>query len=586
MVQNAEGTFFDMSDFNFTINVIENGFAFETETFTTSNCQGGPLSYNFVPVAIGDFAGPIALSVANVPPGATAVLSSTEALPGEPVTLTLTPGSATPAGTYTFSVTGVGAGFENSIQFAADVIANEPIPATPAIPENGAVGVDVNTTLSWTANAGPTETYSLEVATDAAFTNVVFAASGLSANETFVSGLESATQYFWRLHNTSACGASQPGEAFSFTTFVCTATAATGEAQNIPTGIESAAVSAISITQEGTVGAVKVKDVQGVHPNISDLLFRLRSPMGTVVDLASGYCGLAVTLFGNQTIAVSNPPSVAGTYAASLPAGFGPGIGAQGLSGIAVLANDGGAADQLCDPAINAAALNGKIALAFRGGCNFVTKVLNAQNAGAIAAIIINNQGTGVINMGGTSNQINIPAVMIGQADGQALLAAIGANAANFNLSFDDWAPGAAVTCPATTGNTYQPAGALSTLVGEEAAGDWLLEVVNLSGQTQGTLQGWSLELCYQSVLSTTQAAALPQVKAWPNPTGSDLHIGAGLPISLIEVSDPAGRVVLRKSAFGESRTLLPMAALGNGLYLVTLRGDGWSRTLRVVKAE
>ncbi len=71
-----------------------------------------------------------------------------------------------------------------------------------------------------------------------------------------------------------------------------------------------------------------------------------------------------------------------------------------------------------CVAAFNANELKGKIAYIIRGGCDFVVKVKNAQKAGAIAAIVMNNVAGSPITMGGTDNSITIPAVMISQDDG------------------------------------------------------------------------------------------------------------------------------------------------------------------------
>lgn len=64
--------------------------------------------------------------------------------------------------------------------------------------------------------------------------------------------------------------------------------------------------------------------------------------------------------------------------------------------------------------------LNGTIALIQRGTCNFVDKVLNAQNAGAVGVILYQASGQATITPGGLSGTM-IPAVLIGQADGQDL---------------------------------------------------------------------------------------------------------------------------------------------------------------------
>lgn len=83
---------------------------------------------------------------------------------------------------------------------------------------------------------------------------------------------------------------------------------------------------------------------------------------------------------------------------------------------------DGDANYRACSPHSNSTALAGKIAIVTRGDCNFTDKVIHAQNAGALAVIVVNNTA-GLMSMGGGNAQITIPAVMIEQAQGQAIIA-------------------------------------------------------------------------------------------------------------------------------------------------------------------
>lgn len=77
---------------------------------------------------------------------------------------------------------------------------------------------------------------------------------------------------------------------------------------------------------------------------------------------------------------------------------------------------------EACGAAANAAQLNGKIAFIDRGTCNFTVKVKNAQNAGAIAAIVGDNiPGEYPFSMGGTDNSITIPAVMVSFETGDSI---------------------------------------------------------------------------------------------------------------------------------------------------------------------
>src|SRR5262249_6841309 len=102
-------------------------------------------------------------------------------------------------------------------------------------------------------------------------------------------------------------------------------------------------------------------------------------------------------------------------------AAFGPPLDATGITAQIILANDGaGATSDLCE-AMPSGSATGKIVLADRGTCTFVVKVKNAQNAGAVGAIIANNRGgDSIITMGGTDSTITIPSVFVNQTGGPA----------------------------------------------------------------------------------------------------------------------------------------------------------------------
>lgn len=104
---------------------------------------------------------------------------------------------------------------------------------------------------------------------------------------------------------------------------------------------------------------------------------------------------------------------------------FGLGLPPWGLSGALVLVDDGTAptSDACQAPFENAAEIRGRIALIDRGNCNFDDKVKNAQDAGAIAAIVVNNQGDVLFSMFGNNTSVSIPSLLIGQSDGDTLKA-------------------------------------------------------------------------------------------------------------------------------------------------------------------
>jgi hypothetical protein len=116
-------------------------------------------------------------------------------------------------------------------------------------------------------------------------------------------------------------------------------------------------------------------------------------------------------------VVVDAPSGAAGTYEAN-GASFGPSADETGISGTIELGTDGGTDDpnEVCDPLVGFTP--GNVALVDRGSCNFTTKAQNAQDAGATAVIVVNDRAGLPTNMGGTSASITIPAVMIGQDDG------------------------------------------------------------------------------------------------------------------------------------------------------------------------
>merc|ERR1719253_2494159 len=72
--------------------------------------------------------------------------------------------------------------------------------------------------------------------------------------------------------------------------------------------------------------------------------------------------------------------------------------------------------------------MSGKIALIQRGACYFTSKVINAQNAGAVA-VVIYNHSPGTVTMGGPEVGITIPAIFIDIDHGTMLNEAVTADA-------------------------------------------------------------------------------------------------------------------------------------------------------------
>jgi photosystem II stability/assembly factor-like uncharacterized protein len=128
-------------------------------------------------------------------------------------------------------------------------------------------------------------------------------------------------------------------------------------------------------------------------------------------------------LVSNAELTIQSPANLQGNFLA-VKAGFGPEL--TSFNGNFVLVDDGSSTPLLgCSALSNASDINGNIAVIKRGDCYFVDKVKNAQNAGAIGVVMINNVDGFPIVMGGTDPDVNIPSVMISQEDGQAIIDAL-----------------------------------------------------------------------------------------------------------------------------------------------------------------
>ena len=126
-----------------------------------------------------------------------------------------------------------------------------------------------------------------------------------------------------------------------------------------------------------------------------------------------------------SVVRITAPGSIAGDYGAAAAA-FGAPITVMGTTGDIEEVNDGtSTTSDACEPLVGFTA--GNIAFIDRGGCEFGLKALNAENAGASAVIVANNQpGILAMGAGAQGGSVTIPAVMITQTDGATIRAEFG----------------------------------------------------------------------------------------------------------------------------------------------------------------
>lgn len=177
------------------------------------------------------FSGTANLTAFDVPAGATSMLpASPLAIPGT-ATWTIGNLSGVTPGSYTLRIAGDSTSPVLNRERTVNLTIDSAAPAAPTTvsPANGANSISFGPVLTWSATA-QTQTYIVEVATDMAFTNIVFTSTPTTATSVQLPAtLTAATTYFWRVKGTNTCGDSQNSAVASFTTRFAPGACAVGE---------------------------------------------------------------------------------------------------------------------------------------------------------------------------------------------------------------------------------------------------------------------------------------------------------------------------------------------------------------------
>lgn len=311
MVICEDGTFFDISDNNFTITAATFDYTLGVTSSSASACQPNNAIYTVNVGSIGGYTDPVTLSVSGVPSGAIASFGTSPINPGNSTTLTISnTGAATP-GVYSLVLQGNSTSGIKTENLTLTINAGTPAATTNSTPANGATNVAIPTTLTWAASASSPVTYTVDVATDAAFSSIVQTTSNIATTSLAVTGLATSTTYYWRVRVDNACASSTYSPTFTFTTNNC----GTFASADVPVSISASGTPTVTSTLSiGTAGSITDLNVLGLdipHTYVSDLTITLTSPQGTVVTLMDGICG------GNDNIDLNFDDS--GTAHASIP---------------------------------------------------------------------------------------------------------------------------------------------------------------------------------------------------------------------------------------------------------------------------
>ena len=320
MVKANNNVFYDISNSNFTIESAPSptfSIAFSGNEGDENKivCPNVPsTSFDIVYAAISGFSANTVFSVTGNPSGSTVVFSPNTIAADGNVTMTLNNLNNSSAGFYTLAVTATSGSITKNVNFYLQLSL---LPINLATPVNNAVTQNTTLNLTWIQEANASS-YDIEIATDISFFNIINTANVTGTNYT-VSGLLSATDYFWRVRpkNSECTGAFSSINKFSTGLIVCSIINST----NVPILISGSGTPTIN-SNLNIPTSVIISDLnvsaQINHSWVSDLTITLISPSGTQIKLIAAKCGDGDNInstfddAGNALVCGTNP-SISGT---------------------------------------------------------------------------------------------------------------------------------------------------------------------------------------------------------------------------------------------------------------------------------
>ena len=283
----------------------------------------------------------------------------------------------------------------------------------------------------------------------------------------------------------------------------------------------------------------------------------------------------------------------------SVPADFGGAFTTDGVTEDLVLLLDEGSdpdPNDGCEPVTNSGDLAGKIALIRRGTCEFGFKALVAQNAGAIAVVVINNvEGAPIVMAGGDfGDQVTIPVLMVSDVTGAAIVAELDAgNTVNSTLFFTDYTPYAFIKVFNSDFSVVKDVYASL----EEAGTEFSFTFDDIGDEDAFVQYGFGVaginanpadEASLGSVVVTSNTLSVSDfttinVSLFPNPTTQNINIQSDKQITDVAIYNTLGQIVKNASPQATNFSV-ETSNLNTGVYFVSLKTDTASKTIKFIK--
>jgi len=170
-------------------------------------------------ISVSDFVDPVTLSFdPALPAGFAGSFDPNPATPGSASTATVSIDPSAAPGVFDLTVLGQAAGVDDRTA-PLQVTVNDALPGAFSLtaPADGADNVDTQPTLEWTASS-QVESYSVEIATDEAFSDVIYSAEETATSHIVGTPLPTSTTLYWRVTPANFCGTAEASAVQRFTT--------------------------------------------------------------------------------------------------------------------------------------------------------------------------------------------------------------------------------------------------------------------------------------------------------------------------------------------------------------------------------
>jgi subtilisin-like proprotein convertase family protein len=288
MVMNSDGEFFDVSNSNFQIEGISEGFQLLPSADEAALCQGETFSYDVSVGAAFGFDDEISLEATNVPEGLSVEIGSNLISILDQTSVSIFGTENLAPGVYEITLTGTSGEFQDEQSITLFINESEPqaISLLAPAPEES---LPLVSQFSWEPSLSPIATYRLEIALDPDFDNLFLDLSGLTETSEVVSDLPPESTLHWRVTVQTDCGEAV-SESQIFTTQSCLLGSPDVLPVNIPP-ISTTIESEVIVPLSGTLIGIRVTNLNGIHSRMRDLTASLTSPSGIEVMLFDSICG-------------------------------------------------------------------------------------------------------------------------------------------------------------------------------------------------------------------------------------------------------------------------------------------------------